>query len=62
MRQAVQQLPEPCRRLLWLLFFEPAHPSYAVIARELKVSSNSIGPMRARCLNRLREVLRDLGW
>jgi RNA polymerase sigma factor (sigma-70 family) len=61
-RQAVQQLPEPCRRLLWLLFFEPAHPSYAVIARELKVSSNSIGPMRARCLNRLREVLRDLGW
>jgi len=61
-RHAVQQLPEPCRRLLWLLFFDPARPSYAAIAGELKVPTNSIGPMRARCLNRLREVLRDLGW
>jgi RNA polymerase sigma factor (sigma-70 family) len=62
MRQAVQALPEPCRRLLWLLFFDPARPSYEAVARELRVPANSIGPMRARCLSRLRVVLGDLGW
>jgi RNA polymerase sigma factor (sigma-70 family) len=61
-REAVRGMPEPCRRLLWLLFFDPQRPSYAAIARELKVPANSLGPMRARCLNRLRGVLRDLGW
>lgn len=61
-RDAVQELPQPCRRLIWLLYFDPAKPSYEEIGRKLHVSMNSIGPMRGRCLKQLREMLGKKGW
>ena len=61
-RRALQQLGEPCRRLLWFLYYDPARRSYASIAREVKMSANSLGPTRSRCLAKLKEILRQAGW
>jgi RNA polymerase sigma factor (sigma-70 family) len=48
---------ERCQALLTALYFEPGEPSYAEIARRLGIAEGSIGPTRARCLQRLRELL-----
>jgi hypothetical protein len=42
---------------LLALYFDPAEPSYAQAARRLGRSAGGIGPMRARCLQRLRALL-----
>ena len=55
--QAVQQLGEPCRTLITALFFEASEPSYEDIARRLGRPVGSIGPVRARCLARLKPLL-----
>ena len=55
--QAVQQLGEPCRTLVTALFFDPAEPSYEDIASRLGRPVGSIGPVRARCLARLKTLL-----
>lgn len=54
---AVAQLAEPCRALIFGLFFDPAEPSYDQLSRSLDVAIGSIGPMRSRCLERLRDRL-----
>lgn len=56
-RDCFNDLPERCRTLLWHLFYNPAEPSYTEIATELKVPVASIGPTRARCLDKLRNLL-----
>ena len=53
LRAAFEQLPEPCRNLLRLLISDPPL-SYAEISTRLGVPIGSIGPSRARCLDRLR--------
>jgi RNA polymerase sigma factor (sigma-70 family) len=50
-------LPEQCRQLLDLLYRQPSELSYAEIAQRLGVPVSSIGPMRARCLAKLRKLL-----
>jgi RNA polymerase sigma factor (sigma-70 family) len=60
-RQAVAALDERCRTLLQLLFFQPEPPSYAAIAAALGTSEGSIGPTRARCLEKLRSRVSQLG-
>jgi RNA polymerase sigma factor (sigma-70 family) len=57
LRQALQQLQERCRRLLNYLYNDASQPTYAEIAVRLKMSVGSIGPTRARCLEKLRELL-----
>lgn len=54
---AIQSLAEPCRALVVSLFFDPAEPSYAEIAVRLGRPLGSVGPLRARCLDRLKNVL-----
>jgi hypothetical protein len=39
------------------LYFQPERPSYAEVARRLGRPVGSIGPSRARCLKKLRQVL-----
>jgi RNA polymerase sigma factor (sigma-70 family) len=56
-REAVESLDERCRRLLWHLYYDATIPSYAAIADKLKTPIGSVGPMRARCLKKLREIL-----
>jgi RNA polymerase sigma factor (sigma-70 family) len=55
--RGLQQLSEPCRSLLMALYFDPSEPSYADVAVRLGRPLGSIGPTRARCLERLREIL-----
>lgn len=59
--EAMEQIGERCRQLLWLLYYDPSRPSYEEISRQMKMPVGSIGPTRARCLEKLREVLRKMG-
>jgi len=56
-RDAIEALPARCRVLITLLFYTTEEPSYADIARQMKVPMNSIGPTRARCLQKLKRIL-----
>ena len=58
---ALQRLGQPCRDLLHALYFDPATPSYAVIAERLGRAIGGLGPMRARCLQRMRTLLGEDG-
>jgi RNA polymerase sigma factor (sigma-70 family) len=50
---AFRDLPALCRTLLRVLLSDPA-PSYAEVSENLDMPVGSIGPRRARCLERLR--------
>lgn len=56
---AIQSLGEPCRSLVFGLFFDPAEPSYAAVAVNIGRPIGSIGPLRSRCLDRLRVILEE---
>ena len=58
---AVGYLEQPCRDLLMLLFYMEPRPAYSEIARTLTVPEGSIGPTRARCLEKLMKILENLG-
>lgn len=61
-RLALTRLEERCRYLLEMLFFEPTQLSYEDLAAKLNMAVGSIGPSRARCLEKLRaEILRLAG-
>jgi RNA polymerase sigma factor (sigma-70 family) len=60
-RLAVMALGDTCRRLLTLLFYQPEQPSYTEVARSLEIKEGSIGPMRARCLQKLHDKLHKIG-
>jgi RNA polymerase sigma factor (sigma-70 family) len=61
LERALSDMPERHRELMRALVSEPA-PSYAEIAARLGVPIGSIGPIRGRCLARLRKQpeLREL--
>jgi RNA polymerase sigma factor (sigma-70 family) len=54
---ALARLGTRCRQLIYALFFDPEAPPYAVIADRLHCAIGSIGPQRARCLQRMRALL-----
>lgn len=54
--QAVDGLPDRCRQLLRVLMADPP-PSYEDVSAALEMPVGSIGPTRARCLERLRDQL-----
>lgn len=60
-RDTIREMSDRCRQLLELLYFDPANPSYAEIGRRLAMPVPSIGPTRARCLDKLRVQLRRRG-
>jgi RNA polymerase sigma factor (sigma-70 family) len=53
LRAAFAELPPRCQQLLSMLLSDPPH-SYTDIHRELGIPIGSIGPQRARCLERMR--------
>ncbi len=59
-RLALSAMPEPCRRLIVALYYEDPQPGYAALARRWRMPIGSIGPTRARCVERLRKSLRRL--
>jgi DNA-directed RNA polymerase specialized sigma24 family protein len=44
-----------------MLYFDTRNPSYEVIAHTMQMPVASVGPTRARCLEKLRTVLRRQG-
>jgi RNA polymerase sigma factor (sigma-70 family) len=59
-RLALAGASERCRRLLAALYYEDPPPAYADLARRLGVPVGSLGPTRARCMEKLREALAAL--
>lgn len=57
LHDGLTQLGGVCRELLYALYFDPDEPSYAELAQRLGRSIGGIGPMRGRCLQRLRGIL-----
>jgi RNA polymerase sigma factor (sigma-70 family) len=53
LREALTCLPPRCQQLMALLLEDPP-PPYAQISARLGIPAGSIGPTRARCLNKLR--------
>lgn len=56
-RVALDRLEARCRDLLRRLFRDDVAIAYDEVARELGMSVGSIGPTRARCLGKLRQLL-----
>ena len=61
LRSSLAELPERCRLILGEFLREDESPNYRDIARRLGVPVGSLGPTRARCLAKLRELLRARG-
>jgi RNA polymerase sigma factor (sigma-70 family) len=54
-RLALGAASERCRRLLEALYYEDPTPSYNELSQRLGVPVGSLGPTRARCIERLRD-------
>lgn len=61
-REAIDGLSDRCRNLLHSLFFEHPAPDYETISKRDRIPIGSIGPTRARCLDKLRAILVESGW
>lgn len=62
LREAIAAMPDRCRQLVEMLFFEePARP-YKEIAETLGIATGSIGFIRQRCLDKLRQRLSETGF
>jgi RNA polymerase sigma factor (sigma-70 family) len=58
-RTALHGLDDRCRQLLTLLFYTATPPPYSEVAAGLGIAEGSVGPIRARCLERLQRLLRQ---
>jgi RNA polymerase sigma factor (sigma-70 family) len=61
-RAAMGLLGGACRELLALLFYTDPRLSYVDVAKKLGLPEGSIGPNRARCLEKLMKILEDMGF
>ena len=61
-RTAVGALDARCNQLLTLLFYRAEPPAYAEVAAQMGISEGSIGPTRARCLQKLLRALKESGF
>ena len=55
--RALDQLPEPCRKLINLLYFDSKRLSYSEISKVMGIPEAKIGPTRAQCLKKLRKLI-----
>jgi RNA polymerase sigma factor (sigma-70 family) len=61
LRDGIEALPDRCRAMVRMLFFEtPARP-YKDVAQALGVATGSIGFLRMKCLDKLRAVVERFG-
>ena len=58
--QALLSLDPRCRRVLRALYLERERPTYAELADQEGLPVGSIGPIRARCLDRMKEAINRL--
>jgi len=57
LERALEQMPDRCRQLLMHLYFSEEPSSYAEVSDRLGIPIASIGPTRARCLQKLRKLM-----
>ncbi|MBK7142997.1 MAG: sigma-70 family RNA polymerase sigma factor [bacterium] len=62
LEEALRQIDQPCNKLLSLFFFADSDYSYDQIAAEMGLAPNTLGAKRRRCLEKLRQLLSDLGF
>ncbi len=62
LREALAELPPRCRQLVHMLFFESPTLPYQEVARSLGIATGSVGFVRMRCLERLRQKLQKKGF
>ncbi|MGA7930373.1 MAG: sigma-70 family RNA polymerase sigma factor [Candidatus Sulfotelmatobacter sp.] len=62
LRSALRALSARCQRLVEMLFFESPPRPYQEIAKSLTLATGSIGFIRARCLDKLRKKLDEIGF
>lgn len=55
--QGLSKIDERCRNLLLALYFDEQQIPYTEIAKKMDIPVSSIGPTRARCLEKLKQVL-----
>jgi RNA polymerase sigma factor (sigma-70 family) len=60
LHQGLSLVDDRCRELLTSLYFDDSEPAYAVVAARFGIPIGSIGPTRARCLQKLRTHLETL--
>ncbi|MBL8229348.1 MAG: sigma-70 family RNA polymerase sigma factor [Bryobacterales bacterium] len=61
-QDALGKIPERCRRMMEMLFFEDPPRPYDEVARELGLARGSIGFIRGRCLEKMQKALREAGF
>jgi RNA polymerase sigma factor (sigma-70 family) len=61
-RESIAALPDRCREMIELLFFEHPPVPYNEVARRLRLAKGSIGFIRGRCLQRLKKNLESKGF
>lgn len=62
LREALSGLPPRCRHLIQMLFYEEPSRPYQEVAKTLGLATGSIGLLRQKCLDRLRQLLDSLGF
>lgn len=60
-RSLVEAMDKRCRNLLELLFYRAEAPPYREVAEALGLPEGSVGPTRARCLEKLMRELEKVG-
>lgn len=61
LHESIHKLNDRCRELLISLYFDDPTPSYEILAESLDMPVGSIGPNRARCLQKLKKILETPG-
>ena len=62
LRDALAELPDRCREMVRMLFYEQPPLPYKEVAERLGLAEGSIGFIRGRCLNKLRAALEKMGF
>jgi RNA polymerase sigma factor (sigma-70 family) len=62
LRQAICEVSPRCREMIHWLFFEHPPRPYQEIAERLGIATGSIGFIRGRCLEKLRQRLEQMGF
>jgi RNA polymerase sigma factor (sigma-70 family) len=60
-REAIGRMPARCQKIVNLLFFEDPPRAYREVAADLGVAVGSIGLLRHRCIQQLRDALGEIG-
>ncbi|PYR83509.1 MAG: hypothetical protein DMG19_18935 [Acidobacteria bacterium] len=60
-RDSVERLPARCRSLIEMLYLDGSFRTYQEISQLVGMPAASVGPNRARCLEKLKKILQKRG-